>query len=60
MWNGKTKVISVITRENGTILKAFRIYPIIIPVKNIRKLQETAILCTAHILRYVQNIQYEK
>jgi hypothetical protein len=56
MWNVKTKVIPVIIGATGTISKSFRNY-----VSNIRgkhevkkKLQKTAILGTAHILRKVQ------
>ena len=52
MWNVKTKVIPVIIGATGTISKSFRNY-----VSNIRgnhevkELQKTAILGTAHILR---------
>jgi hypothetical protein len=54
MWNVKTKVVPVIIGVTGTISKSFRIY-----VSNIggnhevRELQKTAILGTAHILREV-------
>jgi hypothetical protein len=54
MWNFKTKVIPVIIGATGTISKTFRKY-----VSNIRgnhevkELQKTAILGTAHILRKV-------
>jgi len=54
MWNVKTKVIPVITGANGTISNSFRKY-----VRNItgrhevKELQKTAILGTAHILRKV-------
>jgi hypothetical protein len=53
-WNVKTKVIPVIIGATGTISKSFRKY-----VKNIsgnhevKELQKTAILGTAHILRKV-------
>jgi len=50
MWNLKTKVISVITREAETSLKLFKIYLNNIPEEYIRKLQKTVILGTAHIL----------
>jgi hypothetical protein len=55
LWNVKTKVIPVITGANGTISKSFRKY-----VRNIsadhevKELQKTAILGTAHILRKVE------
>jgi len=54
MWNVKTNVIPVIIGATGTISKSFRIY-----VNNIagnhevKELQKTAILGTAHILRKV-------
>ena len=54
MWNVKTKVIPVIIGATGTISKSFRKY-----VRNIagnhevKELQKTAILGTAHILRKV-------
>ena len=54
MWNVKTTVIPVIIGATGTILKSFTKY-----VSNIaghhevRELQKTAILGTAHILRKV-------
>ena len=50
----KTKLIPVIIRENGTISKSFRKYLSNILVEHeIKELQETAILGTAHILRKV-------
>ena len=48
----KTKVISVKIGATGTISKSFRIYMRNIPGKHeVKKLQKTAILGTAHILR---------
>jgi hypothetical protein len=46
MWNVKTMVIPVIIGATGTISKSFRNH-------EIRELQKTAILGTAHILRKV-------
>jgi len=54
MWNVTTKVIQVIIRTTGTISKSFRKYVNNIPGKHeIKELQKTAILGTAHILRKV-------
>jgi len=54
MWNVKTKVIPVITGATGTVSKSFRKYISIIPGKHeVKELQKTAILGTAHILRKV-------
>jgi len=54
MWNVKTKVIPVITGATGTISKTFRKYVSNIPGNHeVKKLQKTAILDTAHILRKV-------
>jgi len=54
MWNVKTKVIPVIIGATGTISKSFRKYVSSIPGKHeVKELQETAILGTAHILRKV-------
>ena len=54
MWNVKTKVIPIIIGANGTISKSFRQYHSNIPGKqNIKELQKTAILGTAHTLRKV-------
>ena len=54
MWNVKTKVIPVIIGATGTISKSFRKYVSKIPGKHeVKKLQKTAILGTAHILRKV-------
>jgi hypothetical protein len=54
MWNVKAKVISVITGATETISKSFRKYVSDIPGNhNVKELQKTAILGTAHILRTV-------
>ena len=54
MWNVKTKVIPVIIGATGTISKLFRQYVSNIPGKHeVKELQKTAILGTAHILRKV-------
>ena len=54
MWNVKTKVIPVITGATGTVSKSFRKYISIIPGKHeVKELQKTAILGTAHTLRKV-------
>jgi len=54
MWNVKTKVMPVITGANGTISKSFRKYVSNITGKHeVKELQKTAILGTAHILRKV-------
>ena len=53
-WNVKTKVIPVIIGTTGTISKSFRKYVSNIPGKHeVKELQKTAILGTAHILRKV-------
>ena len=52
MWNVKTKVIPVITGATGTISKSFRKYVSNILGKHeVKELQKTAVLGTAHILR---------
>ena len=54
MWNVKTKVIPVIIGATGTISKTFRKYVSNIPGNHeVKELQKTAILGTAHILRKV-------
>ena len=54
MWNVKTKVIPVIIGAAGTISKTFRKYVSNIPGNHeVKKLQKTAILDTANILRKV-------
>jgi hypothetical protein len=51
MWNVKTKLMPVIIGAVGTISKSFRKYLSSIPGKHdIKELQKTAILGTAHIL----------
>jgi len=54
IWNVKTNVIPVIIGATGTISKSLRKYVSNIPGKHeVKELQETAILGTAHILRKV-------
>ena len=54
MWNVKTKVIPVIIGKTGSISKSIRKYVSNIPGKHeVKELQKTAILGTAHILRKV-------
>ena len=54
MWYVKTKVIPVIIVATRTISKPFRKYVSNIPRKHeVKELQKTAILGTAHILRKV-------
>ena len=54
MWNVKTKVIPVIIGATGTISKTFRNYVSNIAGNHeVKELQKTAILGTAHILRQV-------
>ena len=54
MWNVKKKVIPVIIGATGTISKSFRKYVSNVPGKHeVKELQKTAILGTAHILRKV-------
>jgi len=54
MWNVKTKVIPVIIDATGTISKSFRKYVSNKPGHHeVKELQKTAILGTAHILRKV-------
>jgi chorismate mutase len=58
-WNVKTKVIPVIIGATGTISKSFRKYVSNIPGNNeIKELQKTSILGTAHILRRVLMWRY--
>jgi hypothetical protein len=52
MWNVKTRVIPVIIGATGNVSESFRKYVSTIPGKHdVRKLQKTAILGTAQILR---------
>jgi len=54
MWNVKTRVLSVIIGATGTISKSFRKYVSdILGNHDVKELQKTAILGTAHILRKV-------
>jgi hypothetical protein len=54
MWNVKARVIPVIIGATGTFSKSFRKYVSSIPGNHeVRELQKTAILGTAHILRQV-------
>ena len=54
MWNVKTKVLPVIMGVAGTLSNSFRKYVSYIPGKHeVKELQKTAILDTAHILRKV-------
>ena len=54
VWNVKTKVIPVIIGATGSISKSFRKYLSNIPGKHeVKELQKTVILGTAHILRKV-------
>jgi hypothetical protein len=54
MWKVKTKVIPVIIGATGTVSKSFRKYVNNIPGNHeVKELQKTAILGTAHILRKV-------
>jgi hypothetical protein len=54
MWNVKTRVIPEIIGATETISKSFRKYVSSIPGNHeVRELQKTAILGTAHILRKV-------
>jgi len=54
MWNVKTKAMPVIIGATGTISKSFRKYVSNVPGKHeVKELQKTAILGTAHILRKV-------
>jgi len=52
MWNVRTKVIPVIIGATGTISKSVRKYVSNIPGNDeVKELQKTAILGTAHVLR---------
>jgi hypothetical protein len=54
MWKVKINVIPVIIGATGTISKSFRKYLSNVPGKHeVKELQKTAILGTAHILRKV-------
>ena len=54
MWNVQAKVTPVIAGATGTVSESLRQYLSNIPGKHeIKELQKTAILCTAHKLRAV-------
>jgi len=54
MWKVKTRVIPVIIGATGTISKSFRKYISNVPGNHeVKELQKTAILGTAHIVRKV-------
>jgi hypothetical protein len=54
LWNVKTRVMPVIIGATGTISKSFTKYVSSIPGNHeVRELQKTTILSTAHILRKV-------
>jgi hypothetical protein len=54
MWNIKTNVIPVIIGATRIISKSFRKYLSNVPeIHEVKELQKTAILGTAHILRKV-------
>jgi hypothetical protein len=54
VWNVKTKVTSVIIGATGTISKSLRKYLSSVPGQHdIKELQKTAVLGTAHTLREV-------
>jgi hypothetical protein len=54
MWNVKTNVIPAIRGATGTISNSFRKYLSNVPgIHEVKELQKTAILGTAHILRNV-------
>ena len=54
MWNVNTKVIPAVIGATGTISKTFRKYVSNIPGRHeVKELQKTATLGTAHILRKV-------
>jgi hypothetical protein len=61
VWNVKARVIPVISGATGTISKSFRKYVSNIPENHdIRELQKTAILGTAHILRKVLTLKHNR
>jgi hypothetical protein len=60
MWKVKTKVIPVIIGMTGTISKSFRNYVSNIPGNHeVKELQKTAILGTAHILQKSANVELQ-
>jgi hypothetical protein len=60
LWNVKTKVTPVIIGATGTVSESFRKYLSSVPGKhNIKELQKTAILGTAHTLRKVLMLKHK-
>ena len=60
MWKVKTKVIPVIIGATGTISKSLRKYISNIPRNNeVKELQKTAILGTAHVLPESANVKVQ-
>jgi hypothetical protein len=58
-WNVKTKLIPVIIGATGTISKSFRKHVSNVPGNHeVKELQKTAILGTAHILQKVLTQRY--
>jgi hypothetical protein len=56
MWNVKTNVMPVTIGATGTISKSLRKYLSNVPaIHEVKELQKTAILGTAHILRKVKS-----
>jgi hypothetical protein len=56
MWTVKTRVIPVTIGATGTISKSFRKYVSTIPgIYEVKELQKTATLGTAHVLRKVRS-----
>jgi len=61
VWNVKTEVIPVIIGATGTISMSLRKYVSNIPGKHeVKELQKTAILGTAHIFRKVLMLKYNR
>jgi hypothetical protein len=61
MWNVKARVIPVITGVTGTISKSLRKYVSNVPGNHdVRELQKTATLGTAHILQRSANVKTQK
>ena len=61
MWKVKTRVIPVIIGATETISKSFRKYVSnILGNHEVKELQKTAILGTAHVFRKVLNVQYSQ
>src|SRR5215469_3303172 len=61
MWNVKARVVPVVIGATGTISKLFRKYMSNIPGNHdVKELQKTTILGTAHILRKVLTEKYKR